>query len=96
MENVILSDVDFKEISKLCPHISCKKCPDNTYGTDYCGYEIRVAKKAQQKLLRILKEPCTEHPLNKLDSPKFGGISYPHHRYLCPDCLAEIEKEIEG
>ena len=51
-------------------------------------------------LLRILKEPCKEHevPDDEFNAELLGVDSngkYYLHRFNCPQCMAEIEKEIE-
>jgi hypothetical protein len=40
----LLNEQEMKAISKVCNSRSCKTCPENSYGADYCGYEIKVAK----------------------------------------------------
>jgi hypothetical protein len=39
----------------------------------------------------ILKDPCTEH---KLPVYSVLNINLPAHRYDCPDCMKQIEKEL--
>lgn len=68
--------------------LSCDKCryQGKCYMPDNCKTE------STRHLLRILKETCAEH---KLPVYSVLGINLPAHRYDCPECLAEIEKEIE-
>ena len=47
-----------------------------------------IALAVSRHLLEYLKEPCSKHTDDEADT-----ADYPH-RYLCPDCMAEIEKEI--
>ena len=47
-----LTAKDYADIP--CPEIPCTKCPDNKYGNNYCGFEVRVAERAQKKLLEYL------------------------------------------
>ena len=95
MENVILSD---KEIQST---------PASSYPTSNEYYILVGCKAGQRKLLRILKEPCWEHPIGDFEhdcrceyipfiDSQIDDYEHWHyaHRYLCPDCMAEIEKEI--
>jgi hypothetical protein len=88
--NVILSDEQIRKVNK-CPSSwgngSCKEC----------GTECDEIAKAQAKhLWAILNEPCTEHPVYGSDIAEQHGIkeAYYQHRYLCEQCMSEIEKEI--
>ena len=85
MENVILSD---KEIQST---------PASSYPTSNEYYILVGCKAGQRKLLRILKEPCTEHykedKKNHYDHTIVSKTTI-DHRYLCPDCLEEIENAI--
>jgi hypothetical protein len=81
MENVILSCAD-------CPHKANRKAYSHTHCYTHLCREAQA-----RHLLRILKEPCTEHRL-----PVYSvlNINLPAHRYDCPECMKQIEKEIEG
>ena len=63
----------------------------------------QLAKSAAIHAVQYLREPCTEHwqPFRKLTDEERRHITYttggylPTHRYLCPDCMANIKKELE-
>jgi len=63
-----------------------------------CDYYLQgIAKSQSRHLLRILKEPCKKHYEEEFVSHCSDAKEriYPEHKYLCPDCMKEIEKEIE-
>jgi hypothetical protein len=101
MENIILSE---QEIRLKVAHELLKK-PDNVKVTTVEIIDTMniVALKAQRKLLRILKEPCSEHRILQASSYNDAtrtvsivqSIALERKRKDCPACLAEIEKEIE-
>ena len=60
-----------------------------------------LCKAEAHHLLKVLKEPCTEHPTVVIGGSYNNGniikrTKCAEHRYLCPDCMKQIEKEIEG
>jgi hypothetical protein len=63
----LLNEQEMKAISKVCNSRSCKTCTENSYGADYCGYEVKVAKsqlaKADADWVKWIEEPCYEHPI---------------------------------
>ena len=95
MENVILKYVEL-----------INDCPANPQRTDCIKCDMdcqKIAIAAERHLFRILKEPCTEHEINEpfddgihwLQETDRVDIAHYKHRKDCPECLAEIEKEIE-
>jgi len=50
----------------------------------------QIAKAAAIHAVQYLEEPCTEHP--QRDDRDFSWFW--QHRYLCPDCMANIKKEL--
>jgi hypothetical protein len=89
---VILSE---KEILKIQCEV-CKVIADSICKQYLCSSKLpeytAIAKSQSRHLLRILKEPCTEH---RLPVYTVVGLNLPAHRYECSHCMAEIEKEIE-
>jgi hypothetical protein len=88
--NVLLSDEKIRSL--LCPYkYTCTDCPDDQIIS--CR---KLCEESQRHLLHILKEPCTEHPNivqgDEEDEVTLGIV----YRYQCPECMKQIEKEIEG
>lgn len=99
MKNVILSD---EQILKACEASGYKIMP--TTESKFKVSSKAIAKAAEYYLLKVLKEPCTGHipdviaeQLSVADicyEPELTAHYY-NHRYLCPKCMAEIEKEVQ-
>ena len=51
--------------------------------------EKGLVKEGVKAAVQYLEEPCTEHPYWR----NLHENLYEKHRYLCPDCMAEIHKE---
>jgi hypothetical protein len=88
-------------MSKESILLSCKKC-SNCLTCDIEGDDITTCKNASVRhALEYLKEPCTEHPIIdksmvilEVGKDAEYGKHYHNHRYLCGQCMSEIEKEI--
>ncbi len=88
MENIILSDEEIIKAVEKEDNIDLGSNFD--INSIYNISEVKaVARESQRKLLRILKERCRGHGLGLT----FTGYFF-KHRYLCSECLDEIEKEI--
>jgi hypothetical protein len=86
MENVILSCEQIRNLEMGGSwDLRVPECVDR-HSPAYL--EDNICKTQARHLLRILKEPCTEHD-------KTAGRRL-RPRYLCPECMKQIEKEIEG
>jgi len=79
---------------QLDVHAPCEDSDDKCNRKDLDCEKCRViciAKAAQQKMWTELKKPCLKH--------NWGiGKIYPfflQHRYLCPKCIEQIEKELK-
>lgn len=91
-----------KEWMPKNPCVGCLTVNSVTNCKDYClsweRYNDKVA--AQRKLLEYLEGYCKDHPMAKqtplteYKSFNIGGFYY-NHRYLCPDCMADIKEELE-
>ena len=75
--------------------LSCEDCKAANHNR--CESIGKCKKLVLRHLLRILKEPCKKHYEEEFVSHCSDAKEriYPEHKYLCPDCMAEIEKEIE-
>ena len=101
MENVILSDEKIDIIRNKVREEADPYSITNE-SIDYNDLLDKELIKVQARhLLRILKEPCTEHGRQGVDyeydrSMLYfkDGYLYHCHRLNCPDCMKQIEKEI--
>jgi hypothetical protein len=96
MENVILSDKQLQDalVAKYGNPVAAKN--KEAYIELIAGaLEVAIVTQARH-LLRILKEPCTKHPkmLPIKKDCALCALHCPEHRWDCPECMAEIEKEI--
>ena len=48
-----------------------------------------IAKAQARHIFERLNEECTEHPKDKI-------AGYMYSRYECPECMAELEKELSN
>jgi hypothetical protein len=97
MENVILSDEKIDIIRNKVREEADPYSITNE-SIDYNDLLDKELIKAQARhLLRILKEPCV-HLLPDIENNNMtflgNRVKY-SHRYLCPECMEQIEKEIE-
>ncbi len=93
MENVILE---------------CNNCNYKDNGCIYQDDSIVIRssqmcrKEAQSHLLKILMEPCTKHPQFYIPAciPNYYnykmGKWYHSHKKDCPDCIGEIQRQVNG
>ena len=91
MDNVILSDEQTDRVFEI-----------GGTGDDYWR-AICIAQ--ARHLLKLFNEPCTEHEYLNVQHYADGhfsynslqdGLLYYKHRRDCPECMKQIEKEIEG
>jgi hypothetical protein len=89
MKNVILSENPYKLLSngKDCQDVKHYIAPFQEKAYD------EGVKAGESHLLKILMEPCTEH---KLPVYSVLNINLPAHRKDCPDCMAEIQRQVNG
>jgi len=100
MENVILS----KEKIDIIRNKVREEADPYSITNDSIDYNDLLDKeliKAQARhLLRILKEPCTEHNKSGYITKGCLGDKKVFYKELlrkdCPECMKQIEKEIEG
>lgn len=72
MKEYELMEEDYKKID--CPDRPCGSCPENIYGVNYCGYEVKVATAAQKKML---KYQVSEHMLDHFTDDFITGKHHP-------------------
>jgi hypothetical protein len=105
LTNAELKQVANCELDAVYPGLACDRTSDGLIDCQhcpigyYCGF-ISVA--GQKKLLKWLNEPCDKHPeIRTYDAFSHTDMRwhlrelryYPKHRYLCPDCIKELEEQ---
>jgi len=87
--SILLSDGDICQVI-----ISPSSDGDDTYILPRTFF-MDLAKAQAIHAVQYLEEPCAEHPQFAFDSSgepvAQGNFS---HRYLCPDCMKQIKKEL--
>ena len=64
--------------------------PENPYKTDEFGHKT-CWQEGFKSCWNYLNTPCTDHKI--IDEISGCKCGYPRHRYLCPQCIKEIEEE---
>jgi hypothetical protein len=75
-----------KEFYERNPEVRPKVGDWDTEGIYESGASVMLS-----ALIKWLDEPCNEHPLERKDVIT-GCYRYKEHRYLCPQCMAELKE----